>query len=80
MPGYASPVDIKGALVVVDALQAVIDWHRQGLVPLGPELTADSRCRFVQGDFFALAKSVDGFDPDQPSRQFDAVLVDIELR
>ena len=67
-----------GALVVVDALEAVIDWHRQGLVPLGPELTADPRCRFVQGDFFALAVSEAGFDPDQPGRQFDAVLVDID--
>ncbi len=32
-----------------------IDWHRSGLLPLGPGLTADPRCRFVHGDFFALA-------------------------
>ena len=25
------------SLIVVEALQAVIDWHTQGLVPLGPE-------------------------------------------
>ena len=67
-----------GALVVVDALEAVIDWHRQGLVPLGHELTADPRCRFVLGDFFALAASETGFDPGQPGRKFDAVLVDID--
>lgn len=67
-----------GALVVVDALEAVIDWHRQGLVPLGAELTADSRCRFVLGDFFALAASETGFDPDRPGRKFDAILVDID--
>ncbi len=53
-----------GALIVVDALEAVIDWHRPGLVPLGHELTADPRCRFVLGDFFALAASETGFDPD----------------
>ncbi|EDP61387.1 hypothetical protein BAL199_06569 [alpha proteobacterium BAL199] len=67
-----------GALLVVDALEAVIDWHRDGLLPLGAELTADPRCRFVHGDFFALATSGDGFDPDAPSRRFDAILVDID--
>lgn len=66
------------ALVVVDALEAVIDWHVQGLVPLGRELTGDARCRFVHGDFFALAASDAGFDPAAPKRQFDAVLVDID--
>ncbi len=67
-----------GSLVVVDYLEAVIDWHRQGMVPLGRELTADPRCRFVHGDFFALAASDEGFDPETPGRQFDAVLVDID--
>lgn len=66
------------SLVVVDALQAVIDWHEEGLVPLGRDLTADPRCRFVHGDFFALAASADGFDPDAPGRVFDAVLLDID--
>jgi spermidine synthase len=66
------------ALLVVEALQAVIDWHAEGLVPLGPELTGDSRCRFVQGDFFALAASEAGFDPAASARTFDAVLVDID--
>jgi spermidine synthase len=66
------------AVVVVEALQAVIDWHTQGLVPLGPGLTGDPRCRFVQGDFFALAASAAGFDPAAAARRFDAVLVDID--
>lgn len=70
--------DTVGSLIVVDALQAVIDWHREGLVPLGAELTADPRCRFVQGDFFALAAGGGGFDPEVPDRLFDAVLVDID--
>jgi spermidine synthase len=64
-------------LVVVDALEPVIDWHRRGLVPVGPVLTADARCRFVHGDFFALSDG-DGFDPDEPARLFDAVVVDID--
>jgi hypothetical protein len=30
------------SLLVVEALEAVIEWHAEGLVPLGPELTGDS--------------------------------------
>ena len=67
-----------GSLMVVDMLDAVIDWHREGLLPLGPELTADARCRFVAGDFFALAASGEGFDRQAPGRKFDAVLLDID--
>jgi spermidine synthase len=66
------------SLVVVDALAEVIDWHQQGLLPLGKQLTDDPRCRFVHGDFFAMAQAADGFDPDGPGRRFDAVLVDID--
>ena len=70
--------DTVGTLIVVEALEPVIDWHRQGLVPLGPALTGDPRCRLVVGDFFALAASDAGFDPDAPGRRFDAILVDID--
>jgi len=66
------------SLIVVEALQPVIGWHQRGLVPLGGALTADPRCRFVHGDFFALAASPAGFDPQAPGRRFDAVLVDID--
>jgi spermidine synthase len=64
-------------LVVVDALEPVIDWHQRGLVPVGPVLTADARCRFVHGDFFALSDGA-GFDPAAPGRLFDAIVVDID--
>lgn len=67
------------SLVVVDAMEAVIDWHRRGLVPLGAELTGDGRCRLVQGDFFAMAAAPEsGFDPESPGRRFHAVLLDID--
>lgn len=66
------------ALLVVEALAPVIDWHTGGLLPLGPALAADPRCRLVQGDFFALAASTAGFDPQAPGRRFDAILVDID--
>ncbi|WP_447007743.1 spermidine synthase [Saccharothrix isguenensis] len=66
------------SMLVVDALGEVIDWHRQGLLPGGAELAADPRCRLVHGDFFALARSGDGLDPEAPGRRFHAVIVDID--
>ena len=64
--------DAVCSLVVVDVLDAVIDWHRAGLVPLGTQLTGDARCRFVHADFFDMANSVTGFFPDDPGRKADA--------
>ena len=66
------------SLLVIDALQPVIGWHQRGLVPLGPSLTGDARCRLECADFFATAQSVEGFDPTQPGRLFHAVLLDID--
>ena len=66
------------SVMVVEALEAVIDWHRQGLLPVGREISADPRCRLVLGDFFALAGSLEGFDKTAPARRFDAILVDID--
>ncbi|MBO6855956.1 spermidine synthase [Roseibium sp.] len=65
-------------LTVVDLLAPVIRWHEEGLVPMKTELADSPRCRLVQGDFFAMAASEDGFDRDQPGRQFDALLIDID--
>ena len=77
--GYTAVATLEHAevrsLVVVDALDAVIDWHQRGLVPLGPKLTADPRCRFLHGDFFAMANSEAGFDS---GKKFHAVLLDID--
>ena len=64
-------------LLVVDALERVIQWHQRGVVPVGPILTADSRCRLVHGDFFAMTDGP-GFDPEIPGRLFDVVVVDID--
>jgi spermidine synthase len=80
--GYTAQAVLSHArtrsLLVVEALEAVIDWHATGLLPLGRQLKADDRCRFVHGDFFAMAASQAGFDPDCPGRRFDAILVDID--
>lgn len=66
------------SLLVVDALEPVIEWHEKGLVPLGTRLTGDPRCRLVHGDFFALADSEAGFDFENHGRRFHAVLLDID--
>jgi spermidine synthase len=67
------------SLVVIETLPEVIEWHATGLVPLGVELTADRRCRLVQGDFFAMiASTTSGLDPECPNRLFHAILVDID--
>lgn len=42
------------ALHVVEALDAVVDWHERALLPHAGELTGDPRTRLVHGDFFAL--------------------------
>jgi spermidine synthase len=80
--GYTAGAVLENArvrsLIVVDALAEVIEWHEQGLLPLGKQLTGDPRCRFFNGDFFALSHSTAGFDADAPGRRFDAVLVDID--
>ncbi|HGY11467.1 MAG TPA: spermidine synthase, partial [Desulfobacterales bacterium] len=60
-------------------LKGVIDWHQNGLVPLGKTLTKDSRCRLVNADFFALSHDVSkSFDPEYPSNKHDAILLDID--
>lgn len=66
------------SLLVIEALEPVIDWHQRHLVPLGADLTGDPRCRLVAGDFFALLESPTGLDRDNPRRRFHAILVDID--
>lgn len=66
-------------LLVIDALSEVIEWHEEGLLPLGKKLTVDSRCRLIHGDFFAMAASHrKGFDPDARGRKFHAILLDVD--
>lgn len=78
--GYTAAEVLKNErvsrLLVIDLFQAVIDWHRDRLVPLGIVLTEDRRCDLRQGDFFNLAST--GFDDEAPERRFDAVLLDID--
>ncbi|MCX2729806.1 spermidine synthase [Saccharopolyspora sp. NFXS83] len=59
------------SLEVVEALGAVIDWHRRELLPLGHELNSDARVRFEHRDFFAWAA-------EPPQRRYHAILLDID--
>jgi len=79
--GYTARAVLKDqrvrSLVVVEALDPVIGWHRDELLPHAAELTDDPRTRLVHGDFFAMARGT-GFDPDAPDRRFHSVLLDID--
>tara|TARA_R110000868_G_scaffold58122_2_gene179357 strand:+ start:6147 stop:6869 length:723 start_codon:yes stop_codon:yes gene_type:complete len=68
-----------GKLAVIDTLAEVIEWHQNGLLPLGPQLSGDPRCSLVHGDFFAasLAQTL-GMDPARPDTRHDAILLDID--
>lgn len=64
-------------LDVIEALDAVIDWHHRHLVPLGERLAADPRCHLVHGDFFTRVAAGGQLTCDGHTR-VDAVLVDID--
>ena len=80
--GYTAQAVLEYAsvrsMVVIEALGEVIEWHRDELIPAGATLASDSRCRLVQGDFFAMVDTPSGLVPDAPSRRFDAIIVDID--
>jgi spermidine synthase len=79
--GYTAKTALGDARVVrlqvIEVLPQVIGWHRDHLVPLGAGLTADERCIFVRGDFFAMLADGIEHSEDGPKR-FDAILVDID--
>ena len=81
--GYTAAAVLEDAsvrsLMVVEVMEPVIDWHRRGLVPLGPVLMSDPRCTLVHADFFKMASSSGGgFDRAAPNRLVHAVLLDID--
>lgn len=66
------------SLLVVEAIEDVIDWHRRGLLPFAAGLAADPRTRFVRADFFSAVAGGAGLDPAAPDRRFHAVLLDVD--
>lgn len=78
--GYTAAAALENqsvrSLKVIEVMAPVIDWHRQGLVPLGQQLVSDSRCSLVHADFFELvATPTTGFEGE---RLVHAVLLDID--
>ena len=81
--GYTAVTALKderiSELLVVDALDTVIEWHKDELVPLGKILNADKRNSYVLGSFFDLATDPSvGFDQGNEGKKFDAILLDID--
>ncbi len=56
---------------VVEFLPQVIDWLKQGLVPLSDELNADDRLTVTHGDVYQRLA-------DPPNRKFDLILIDVD--
>lgn len=68
--------DAVEQLRVIDVMQPVIDWHRQGILPIGDVLAVNQRCKLIHADFFAVACDEQaGFLDDEPVH---AVLLDID--
>jgi len=81
--GYTAVTALKderiSELLVVDALDTVIEWHKNELVPLGKILNADPRNSYVLASFFDLATDPSvGFDQSNEGKKFDAILLDID--
>ena len=81
--GYTAAAALEdprlSSLVVIEYLAPVIEWHQNGLVPLGETLSSDQRCRLANADFFALSQDVENsFDPVNPEKKHDAILLDID--
>ncbi|WP_027329686.1 spermidine synthase [Marinimicrobium agarilyticum] len=78
--GYTAVAALRDArlerLSIVEYLEPVIRWHQEVKIPLGATLNADPRCHFRQGNFFDLAATPSGLDPQRG--QVDAVLLDID--
>ncbi len=81
--GYTAVAALKderiSELFVVDAVETVIDWHKNEQVPLGKILNSDTRNHYVLASFFDLATNPDsGFDVENMGKKFDAILLDID--
>ncbi len=62
-----------GFVTVIDALEAVIDWHERRLLPVSERLVGDARTRLVLDDFFDLMRR-----PLDSAQRYDAILLDVD--
>lgn len=63
--------DAVVSVEVVEFLQPVIDWLRNGLVPLSPELNFDDRLEITAGDVYQRLL-------DEPRDRFDLIVIDVD--
>ncbi len=56
---------------VIELLEPVVDWLREGLMPLSAALTADARLTITRGDAYARLAG-------EPDRAVDLILVDVD--
>jgi spermidine synthase len=79
--GYTAQVALDDrrvrSVAVVEALDAVVGWHRRGLLPFNTGVGSDRRCHLVTADFFALVRTGAALDVGRPGR-CHALLVDID--
>ena len=80
--GYTAAAALRHSkvrsLAVVEFLEPVIRWHREGLLPVDPQPDKDPRTTIVHADFFALAAGGSGFDSARPGTKAHAILLDID--
>ncbi|MDA0283258.1 MAG: spermidine synthase [Planctomycetota bacterium] len=73
--GYTAHAALKSDQVarceVIEFLPQVIDWLKQGLVPLSDELMAESRLEVTRGDVYQHLLN-------PPSRKHDLILIDVD--
>ena len=79
--GYTAAAALADARVtsvrVVDAFDAVIDWHRRRLLPVSAALVDDGRCELIGADFFAGLTDAAAWGL-AAGEQVHAVLLDID--
>lgn len=80
--GYTAEAALRdprvSKLTVVELIPEVIEWHHDRVLPLGEAVAGDPRCRLMEGNFFELARSPEGFFPAEIERRHDAILIDID--
>ncbi len=79
--GYTAQAALRdprvASMVVVEAVETVIGWHNDDLLPDVAGMAADPRTTLHHADFFA-ATGTTGYDPEDPERRFDAILLDVD--
>lgn len=77
--GYTAATALEsprvGKVEIIEFLPPVIEWMKDGLIPLSAVLSSDQRLEVIQGDVYARLLS----EPTEPTeRRWDAILVDVD--